>query len=126
MKKLDTMLKNETVFVPEVSNASAKHFIVCYGSTTGPAKEAVDMLNAEGKDFGLISFSYLWPINVEKTKHMLEGKHLIDVEGSYNAQLAQLIRMTTSIEIKEKVRKWNGEPFYAEDIYRKAKEIVDA
>ena len=125
MKKLNTMLKNETVFVPEVSNASAKHFIVCYGSTTGPAKEAVDMLNAEGKDFGLISFSYLWPIDAEKTKHMLEGKHLIDVEGSYNAQLAQLIRMTTGIEIKEKVRKWNGEPFYAEEIYRKVKEIVD-
>jgi len=33
--------------------------------------------------------------------------------------------MTTGIEIKEKVRKWNGEPFYAEEIYRKVKEIVD-
>ncbi|MGC9156639.1 MAG: 2-oxoacid:acceptor oxidoreductase subunit alpha [Candidatus Micrarchaeia archaeon] len=126
MKKLDTALKNEPIFVPELSNPTAKHFLVVYGSTYGPASEAVEMLNKEGLDFGLISFSYLLPLDAEKTREMLAGKDLIDVEANYNAQLAQWVRLQTGVEIAKKIRKWNGEPFTAEEIYRQAKSLVGA
>ncbi len=126
MKKIETMLKNESIFVPEVLNENAKHFLVVFGSTYGPAKEAIEMLNKEGLDFGLISFSYLLPLDEAKTKAALEGKDLIDVEANYNAQLAQWIRMNTGIEIKKKIRDWSGEPFTAEQIYEQAKRLVNA
>ena len=124
MKKIETMLKQETIFVPEILNENAKHFLVVFGSTYGPAKEAVDMLNKEALDFGLISFSYLMPLDAEKTRQMLQGKDLIDVEANYNAQLAQWIRLNTGIEISKKIRDWSGEPFTAESIYRQAKRLV--
>ena len=124
MKKLDTALKSEPIFLPELSNPTAKHFLVVYGSTYGPASEAVEMLNKEGLDFGLISFSYLLPLDAEKTREMLAGKDLIDVEANYNAQLAQWVRLQTGVEIAKKIRKWNGEPFTAEEIYRQAKSMV--
>src|SRR5208337_4016137 len=31
MSKIDTMLKQENIFVPEIENASAKHFLVAFG-----------------------------------------------------------------------------------------------
>ncbi|MGC8676009.1 MAG: 2-oxoacid:acceptor oxidoreductase subunit alpha [Candidatus Micrarchaeia archaeon] len=125
MRKMETMLKNESVFEPEIMNESAKRFLVVYGSTYGPAKEAVGMLNADGLDFGLVSFSYLLPLDEHKTKAVLEGKELIDVEADYNAQLAQWIRMNTGINIEHKIRKWDGEPFTAEEIYKQAKELAE-
>ncbi|MGC8547642.1 MAG: 2-oxoacid:acceptor oxidoreductase subunit alpha [Candidatus Micrarchaeia archaeon] len=124
MKKMETMLKQEQIFVPEILNENAKHFMVVFGSTYGPAKEAMDLLNKEGLDFGLISFSYLLPLDEAKTKQMLQGKDLIDVEANYNAQLAQWIRLNTGIEISKKIRDWSGEPFTAESIYRQVKALV--
>lgn len=124
MRKLDTMLKQEGVFVPHIENENAKHFLVVYGSTYGPAKEAMERLNKEGLDFGLISFNYLLPLDAEKTKAMLEGKDLIDIEANYNAQLAQWIRMNTGIEISKKMRDWSGEPFTPAQIYAQAKRLI--
>ncbi|MEM4034734.1 MAG: 2-oxoacid:acceptor oxidoreductase subunit alpha [Candidatus Micrarchaeaceae archaeon] len=123
MKKLETMLRNESVFVPHVLNEDAKKFFVVYGSTYGPAKEAMQMLNNEGFDFGIISFNYLLPLDKEKTKAALENRDLIDVEANYNAQLAQWLRMNTGISIEKKIRKWDGEPFTAEEIYEQAKSL---
>ena len=38
MKKIETMLKQETIFVPEILNENAKHFLVVFGSTYWPSK----------------------------------------------------------------------------------------
>lgn len=124
MRKIDTMLKNESVFVPEVVNEGAEYFLVAFGSTTDSAKEAIDILNSKGKKFGLVSFSYLMPLDREKTRKMLEGKKLINVEGNYTGQLAQVIRMNTGIEIKQSILKYDGEAFTGSEIARKALELV--
>ena len=124
MRKIDTMLKNESVFVPEVVNEGADYFLVAFGSTTDSAKEAIDILNSKGKKFGLVSFSYLMPLDREKTRKMLEGKKLINVEGNYTGQLAQVIRMNTGIEIKQSILKYDGEAFTGSEIARKALELV--
>jgi pyruvate/2-oxoacid:ferredoxin oxidoreductase alpha subunit len=38
---------------------TADYFFVTFGSTTEPAIEAIDILKSQGKNFGLVSFSYL-------------------------------------------------------------------
>ncbi len=124
MRKIETMLKNESVFVPEVLNDGADYFLVTFGSTTGPALDAINLLKAGGKNFGLISFSYLMPLDKEKTKKLLEGRKLINVEGNYTGQLAQVIRMNTGIEITQSILKYDGEAFTAEEIARQALALV--
>ncbi len=74
MRKIDTMLRNETVFVPEVVNGGAEYHLVTFGSTTESAMEAVDLLKKQGLDFGLISFKYLMPLDGEKAKAALSGQ----------------------------------------------------
>jgi 2-oxoglutarate ferredoxin oxidoreductase subunit alpha len=109
MRKIATMLKNESVFVPVVQNEDAKHFLVTFGSTTAVATEAMLALNKMGLSVGLISFNYLLPLDAKKTKAILNGKHLIDVECNFTAQLAKVIMMETGIEIPDRILKYDGE-----------------
>ena len=124
MRKIETMLERESIFVPEVENPNAEYFLVTFGSTTGPAKEAVEILNSNGGRFGLISFSYLMPMDKVKTKKTLEGKKLIDVECNYTGQLAYVIMANTGIEIEKKILKYDGEPFTGKEIADKAVALI--
>ena len=124
MRKMDTMLERETVFVPNVENGNAKHFLVTFGSTTSVAREAMMELNKRGLDFGLISFGYLLPLDADKTKAMLSGKHLIDVECNYTAQLTKTIRMDTGIEITDRILRYDGENMTCGEIVEKASKML--
>ena len=124
MRKIETMLKNEKVFAPEIDNPSAEYFFVTFGSTTEPVQEAARVLNESGKSFGVISFSYIMPLDKEKTRRMLENKKLIDVECNYTAQLAQVIMANTGIDIKNRILKFDGEAVTGTELARLAMETV--
>ncbi len=124
MSKMDTMLKEENVFLPHVDNPNAKYFIVTWGSTTAPAREALALLEEKGLNFGLISFDYLLPLDKEKTTDILKGRKLIDVECNYTAQLAQVIMTNTGIDITHKIFKYDGEAITGAEIAAKARSLV--
>ncbi len=124
MRKMDMMLKNENFFVPHIENPNAKQFLVTWGSTTLPALEAIALLKEKDIELGLISFSYLFPMDKEKVIAILKGKKLIDVECNYTAQLAQVVMMNTGIEIKDKILKYDGEAITGKEIAEKAVEII--
>jgi 2-oxoglutarate ferredoxin oxidoreductase subunit alpha len=122
MSKIGTMLRNESIFVPDVLNAGAQYHLVAFGSTAEAATEAVELLRQQGLDFGLISFNYLMPLDEEKTRAILSGKRLIDVECNYTAQLSQVIKSATGIDIESRILKYDGEPATGEEIAARAKE----
>lgn len=124
MRKIDTMLRNETVFVPEVVNGGAEYHLVTFGSTTESAMEAVDLLKKQGLDFGLISFKYLMPLDGEKAKAALSGRKLIDVECNFTAQLAQVVKSATGIDMPRRILKYDGEAITGEEIAARAKEEI--
>ncbi|MCL4374166.1 MAG: 2-oxoacid:acceptor oxidoreductase subunit alpha [Candidatus Marsarchaeota archaeon] len=125
MRKIDTMLKNEDLFKPELEGGQADYFFVTFGSATMPAKEAVKLLSNEGLRFGIISFSYLLPIDAEKTLKILNGKKLIDVEYNFTGQLAQHIKSATGINIEKRILKYDGEAFTPKEIAEQAKLIAN-
>ena len=116
MQKTETMLKNEKAFIPSITNETADYFLVTFGSTSEPALEALGILKEKGVNAGLISFTYLLPLDPQKTKALLQDKRLIDVECNYTAQLAYAIRANTGIEITKKILKYDGEAITAEEI----------
>ncbi len=124
MRKIDTMLKNESVFVPQVDGEGSDYYFVTFGSTTDAAIEAAELLKAKGMKIGIVSFNYLMPLDKEKTKRILQGKRLIDVECNFTAQLAQVIMMNTGIEINNKILKHDGEAITGDEIAAKAAEII--
>jgi 2-oxoglutarate/2-oxoacid ferredoxin oxidoreductase subunit alpha len=123
MRKLDTMLKQESVFVPNVE-ADGDYYLVTFGSTTESAKGALKMLKKQGINMGLISFNYLMPLDKEKTKKILSGKKLIDLEYNYSGQLAYVIMANTGIDIKNKILKYDGEAITEEEIALEAAKVV--
>ena len=124
MRKIVTMLSKESVFAPSVENEGADFFLVAFGSTAEPATEALGLLKKRGLNAGLISFSYLMPLDRAKTRGVLLGKRLIGVECNSTAQLAQLIMVETGVEMRDRILKYDGEAFTAEEIAARAEEIA--
>lgn len=110
IKKMDAIKK---VIMPPVAygKADSETVIVTWGSTLGPVREAV------GDSVKIIAFPWLYPFPGEQTKTFLDGAtRIIDIEQNATGQLASLIREHTSREIKEKLLKYDGRPFFPEEI----------
>jgi 2-oxoglutarate ferredoxin oxidoreductase subunit alpha len=124
MSKIDTMLKTETIFHPNMDRQDADYYFVTWGSSTLAVSEAATMLNSQGLKFGVISFNYVMPLDKNATKSMLAGKKLIDVECNFTAQLAQLIMLNTGIDVKDRILRYDGEALTSNEVVSKALEII--
>ena len=91
--------------------------LVCWGSTYGACREAVDEINGDGGSASLLKFTDLWPLPVEATERALRAcRRTVAVEQNYTSQLAKLIRMTTGIDMDRTLNKYDGRPFAPEEI----------
>ncbi len=97
---------------------------VSWGSSRGPILEALKTSNFKIKNqtANLIHFTWMYPFPGKLVTEMLSGaKRIIDVEQNATGQLASLIREHTGILITEKMLKWDGRPFFPEEIIEKVK-----
>lgn len=91
--------------------------ILCWGSTYGPLKEALRLLWEENYKVGLLSFNDLWPLPLkELVKRKSSAKTIITVENNSTAQLSQLIKSQMTIEIEGHILKYDGRPFYGDEL----------
>jgi 2-oxoglutarate ferredoxin oxidoreductase subunit alpha len=101
--------------------ADAELSFVCWGSTYGPVREAVDRLEGQAN---MIHFRAIEPFPSGAQK-MLEAAHkLVAVEGNATGQLVNLIRMRTGIHIDRLITKYDGRPYRAPIILEKLKEVA--
>ena len=106
----------------------AEDCLIGWGSTYGALKEAVDLLNYEGRKrhekVALFHFSDVWPLNEKHFTFLKKLEFAAVVENNFTGQFARLIAETTGKVIKNRINKFNGLPFEAEEIakaYRKFK-----
>lgn len=118
MRKLATALmemRPPSIYGPE----EAELTLVGWGSMFGPMKEAVERLNAQGVRANMVHIADVWPFPAEAVaKFLSKARRLVAVENNYSGQLADLIRMKTGIEIKERILKYDGRPISPEFILR--------
>lgn len=119
----DKRLKKFTAIAKDVvppmvyGDAEAEFTFITWGSTRGPALDAVKLLQEKGKKAKLVHFSWIYPFPTEAAMKLLSpATRLIDVEQNATGQLAALIREHTGILIKEKLLKYDGRPFFPEEI----------
>lgn len=117
--KMDTFLRNNFE-LPKVFGdlSKAEIIFVSWGSNKGPILEAMKLL--ENKKSAYIHFSYLYPLAIEPVRQLLDGcsnKRIICVENNSQSQFAQLLLMQTGIKLKEKLLKFDGRPFWPEEIH---------
>jgi 2-oxoglutarate ferredoxin oxidoreductase subunit alpha len=96
-----------------------------WGSTVGPLRMAVDLLNAQGQTANLVQIVDVWPLPVDKVTAALgSAKRLIAVEQNYTGQLATLIRAYTGIKVDGLINRYDGRPMSPEYILARLEEVA--
>lgn len=101
--------------------------IVGWGSTKGSVLEAMAHLAHEDIRVNFLQLVTVWPFPTKAVKTSLDGaENVLLVENNMTAQLGGLIKEQLGIDIDHKLLKFDGRPIYPEEIYHKAREVLDA
>jgi len=98
----------------------AETLLICWGSTCGPCREAVDALNAGGGSAGMLHFAQVHPLNVEAARDAIGPRRRVCcVEGNATGQFASILREAGLVGECELVVRYDGLPFTGEHIVSK-------
>lgn len=113
MQKLITCEK-EAMPVPELFGpAKARTTILSWGTNKGPILEALREL----PDVNFLHLTWLNPFPTKAIKKILgAAKQIVALEGNYTAQVAGLVAEKTGIRPTHYLLKYDGRPFYPEEI----------
>lgn len=115
----ERILREAAVAPTYIGDEQSDQLVICWGSTLGPAEEAVEMLRQEGKNVGLLHFRQVWPLRPEQFQERLENaKETICVEGNARGQFAALLRQEIGFNVTRTILRYDGLPFTARDIVR--------
>ena len=123
LRKHEGLLKDS--LLPDVyGEAQADIVLMCWGSTYGPCREALERLAEEDHRAAMLHFTQLWPLRAGEIKALLDktaapGARLISVEGNATGQLASILRENGVLGECEHVLRYDGMPFTGEEIARR-------
>ncbi|MFZ2199810.1 MAG: 2-oxoacid:acceptor oxidoreductase subunit alpha [Microgenomates group bacterium] len=117
LRKLDNIasyLPKPILYGPKEADIT----FVSWGSTKLVMLHTLNLLNqARPNTANFIQLGCLAPFDAETfTSLAKSSKRLIMVEGNATGQAESLIRQHTGIEFKERLSRYDGRPFYAQDI----------
>lgn len=105
--------------------AKADLTIVSWGSTKGPIKEAMLALDEKGVKVNFLQVRWMSPFPVKTVTGVIaKAKRVLLVENNQTGQFGQLIREQTGLDIKEKLLKYDGRPFYPEEIVERVSTLA--
>lgn len=118
--KIQTYFKNHFKEPTFYADTNAETIFISWGSMKGPILESITLLKEEtNESFGFVHFTHIYPLDETVIQNFFAGikdKRLILVENNSQAQFGQLLRQQTGIEIKEKLLKYDGRPFFSHEI----------
>jgi 2-oxoglutarate ferredoxin oxidoreductase subunit alpha len=125
MRKLAAMSKgvDEPTCYPE---ETADCVAVCFGSTYGAAREAIDILRAGRMSAAMLHLCELAPFPRERVAARLSSaRKVITVEGNSTGQLAALLRRETGIKADAQVLKYDGRPFVGQTLAEELRTVCE-
>jgi 2-oxoglutarate ferredoxin oxidoreductase subunit alpha len=117
IRKGDELAKN--LPEPEIFGDpnGAEISLVGWGSTKRTALDALDIWKKQGVKANYLHYEYLWPLKTEKFEEFYkQNKFVVLVEGNHEGQLGTLLEGKTGLKFHKKLLKWDGRPFYVEEI----------
>lgn len=126
-KKLEvvTSVLQNTNMIDVYGPSDAPLTIVGFGSTKLPLLEAMRWLSSEGISVNFLKVSYLSPFPSQQVSEVLtKAKKTLVIENNKTGQLEGLIRERTGLSINDHLRKYDGRPFWPEEIVEKVKSIL--
>jgi len=124
MRKLKGLVQDAPPPVFE-GPADAPLTFVAWGSTVGAVRDAMEVLEEQGKATNLLRFPTLYPLDPKVVRSMFDRtRKTLLVEGNYSGQFGHLLRAETGIELPHQFLKYDGEPFYPHQILERAEEVL--
>ena len=117
-RKSSTYLKNDFELPKVYGNLeSADTIFVCWGSVKGPVLAACEELEEIGKKVTCIHFTHVFPLDGQKITPFFahKGRYIL-VENNSQGQFGRLLQQETGINFKDKLLKYDGRPFFSEEI----------
>jgi pyruvate/2-oxoacid:ferredoxin oxidoreductase alpha subunit/Pyruvate/2-oxoacid:ferredoxin oxidoreductase gamma subunit len=98
-----------------------------WGSTKSTILDVIDQLAITNPEITVdyLHFNYMFPLKTTVLNEFLKvNPDTILIEGNATGQLGELITAKTGFIFKDKMLKWNGRPFYVEEIVEKVLEKI--
>ncbi len=90
---------------------------VGWGSTKGPLIDAINEAQTKGLKVNYLHYSFVYPLKTEALNTFFEtNKNVHLAEGNHFGQLGNLIEQQTANRFAGRLLKWNGRPFFTEDL----------
>lgn len=97
--------------------AAKTYNIIGWGSSYTIVNDLLHYYEANNIKLNYLHIKYLWPLKTQKLIAFLDDHpDTILLEGNYKGQLAQLVRLQTGRECKHVYAKWDGRPFFVEEV----------
>ena len=96
-----------------------EHLLICWGSTYGPCREAVDLLVEKGAAVAMLHFSQVWPLDAAAVRTFIRStgaKRITCVEGNATGQFASMLREAGVLDDCGLILRYDGLPFAGEEI----------
>ncbi|KUK75934.1 MAG: 2-oxoacid oxidoreductase gamma-subunit alpha [candidate division WS6 bacterium 34_10] len=115
LRKLETLSKE----LPEPTLYGDKNpdlVFVGWGSVKNAVLDAIE-IDKDSRKIGYLHYEYISPLKTERLEELIaENKRLVLVENNQTGQLGNYIKENIGYEFKEKLLKYDGRPFFVEDI----------
>jgi 2-oxoglutarate ferredoxin oxidoreductase subunit alpha len=88
-----------------------------WGSTGDVFQDVMCSDELRGRKIAYLHYTYLWPLRTEELRRLAKrSKRVVLVEQTYQGQLGMLIRMQCGLDIPDKILKYDGRPFFYDEL----------
>jgi 2-oxoglutarate/2-oxoacid ferredoxin oxidoreductase subunit alpha len=88
-----------------------------WGSTGEIFRDVMRSDKLRGRKIAYLHYTYLWPLRTEELQRLAKrSKSIVLVEQNYQGQLGMLIRMECGLDIPDKILKYDGRPFFYDEL----------
>ncbi len=121
LKKLD-LIKESIIDPIFTGSQDYDTLVIGWGSTYNVIKEALEEI--DNKKISYLHFEQVYPISNKVKPYLKKAKNIIIIENNATAQFSKLLCISTGIEIKNTILKYNGIHFYQEELVLKINELA--
>jgi 2-oxoglutarate ferredoxin oxidoreductase subunit alpha len=91
--------------------------LVSWGSSSDVIRDVLCSDELSQRKIASLHYTYLWPLRTDRIEKLArQAARVVLVEQSYRGQLGMLIRMECGLNITEKILKFDGRPFFYDEL----------
>jgi 2-oxoglutarate ferredoxin oxidoreductase subunit alpha len=91
--------------------------VVGWGSTLGVMRDLLFSEELQSRKIAYLHYTYLWPLCTSELQRLAgRSMRVVLVEQNYQGQLGMLIRMECGLDITDKILKYDGRPFFYDEL----------